>query len=52
MFAILIYSTLSIVAFVGNALILAVFLRFKRLRTPTHMLIANLAIGGKEEGME
>nr|CAD2185297.1 unnamed protein product [Meloidogyne enterolobii] len=45
MLAILIYSALSIVAFVGNALILAVFLRFKRLRTPTNMLIANLALG-------
>ncbi|KAI3421278.1 hypothetical protein GPALN_014901 [Globodera pallida] len=43
--AILSYSTLSLIAFVGNALILAVFFRFKRLRTPTNMLIANLAIG-------
>ncbi|KAL3088862.1 hypothetical protein niasHS_009154 [Heterodera schachtii] len=43
--AILMYSTLSLIAFVGNVLILAVFLRFKRLRTPTNMLIANLAIG-------
>uniref|UniRef100_A0A914I9V9 G-protein coupled receptors family 1 profile domain-containing protein n=1 Tax=Globodera rostochiensis TaxID=31243 RepID=A0A914I9V9_GLORO len=43
--AVLSYSALSLIAFVGNALILAVFLRFKRLRTPTNMFIAKLAIG-------
>lgn len=44
MFAIILYSLLSIVAFFGNSLILAVFFFIRRLRTPTNMLIANLAI--------
>lgn len=40
----LLYSCLSLVAFIGNSLILAVFFYFRRLRTPTNMLIANLAV--------
>lgn len=44
-FAIALYSLLSAVAFVGNALILTVIVRFRQLRTPTNMLIANLAVG-------
>lgn len=31
-------------AFFGNSLILAVFFHFRRLRTPTNMLIVNLAL--------
>ncbi|KAI1733012.1 7 transmembrane receptor (rhodopsin family) domain-containing protein [Ditylenchus destructor] len=42
--AVLLYSCLSLVAFIGNSLILAVFFYFRRLRTPTNMLIANLAV--------
>jgi hypothetical protein len=42
--AVILYSCLSLVAFIGNSLILAVFLYFRRLRTPTNMLIVNLAI--------
>lgn len=38
------YSILSLVAFVGNSLIVAVFIYFRRLRTPTNMLIVNLAV--------
>lgn len=44
MVAVVLYSLLSVVAFLGNLLILAVFLFIRRLRTPTNMLIANLAV--------
>ncbi|KAI6180968.1 hypothetical protein M3Y98_00778600 [Aphelenchoides besseyi] len=43
-FAIFLYSLLSIVSFVGNALVVAVIIKFRRLHTPTNMLILNLAI--------
>uniref|UniRef100_A0A915DIJ0 G-protein coupled receptors family 1 profile domain-containing protein n=1 Tax=Ditylenchus dipsaci TaxID=166011 RepID=A0A915DIJ0_9BILA len=43
-FAVVLYSSLSLVAFIGNSLILAVFFYFRRLRTPTNMLIVNLAV--------
>ncbi|KAI6198333.1 G-PROTEIN-RECEP-F1-2 domain-containing protein [Aphelenchoides fujianensis] len=42
--AIVLYSLLSIVAFVGNALVVAVIVHFRRLHTPTNMLILNLAV--------
>uniref|UniRef100_A0A914E952 G-protein coupled receptors family 1 profile domain-containing protein n=1 Tax=Acrobeloides nanus TaxID=290746 RepID=A0A914E952_9BILA len=42
--AIILYSSLSVVAFLGNFLIVWVILYFRRLRTPTNMLILNLAI--------
>lgn len=41
--AVLLYSFLSVVAFIGNCLIVAVIVYFRRLRTPTNMLIVNLA---------
>uniref|UniRef100_A0A7E4W1I7 G_PROTEIN_RECEP_F1_2 domain-containing protein n=1 Tax=Panagrellus redivivus TaxID=6233 RepID=A0A7E4W1I7_PANRE len=43
-FAIILYSTLSIVAFIGNSLIVTVILYFPRLRTATNFLILNLAV--------
>lgn len=42
--AIALYSLLSLVAFAGNSLIVAVILHFRRLRTATNMLILNLAV--------
>lgn len=44
--AISLYTTLSIVGFVGNALIVGVILYFRRLRTATNYLILNLAVAG------
>lgn len=43
--AILLYNLLSIIAFIGNGLIISVIFYYRQLRTPTNMLIANLAIG-------
>ena len=45
--AISLYTTLSIVGFVGNSLIVGVILYFRRLRTATNYLILNLAVAGK-----
>lgn len=42
--AVLLYSLLSILAFIGNCLVVAVIVYFRRLRTPTNMLIVNLAL--------
>uniref|UniRef100_A0A1I7XY14 G_PROTEIN_RECEP_F1_2 domain-containing protein n=1 Tax=Steinernema glaseri TaxID=37863 RepID=A0A1I7XY14_9BILA len=42
--AICLYSILSIVAIVGNSLIVLMILYFRRLHTPTNVLILNLAI--------
>ncbi|CAD5218793.1 unnamed protein product [Bursaphelenchus okinawaensis] len=42
--AVVLYTTLSILAFIGNSLIVAVIVYFRRLHTATNMLIMNLAI--------
>jgi hypothetical protein len=42
--AVCLYTLLSIVAFVGNSLVVAVIVHFRRLHTPTNMLIVNLAV--------
>lgn len=49
--AICLYSLLSLAGIYGNSLICLIIWRFKRLRTPTNILILNLAIGGESPSL-
>ena len=42
--AIVIYTLIAIAALVGNSVVIFIIAKFQRLRTPTNLLILNLAI--------